>query len=199
LIKTQRVRTGETTTGHRCSRRLTADPDERRARRLHSLVESVLGTEDSSSSSSIPRAGPTFAHQRWPSRGGVFRCCCQCGELAARGVIRCRLGLCHDVVGAPLPAGGKGRGDGWFDALASWVLLRVLRAGCGSGRQPERLTFGQRGPGHARVLRRDGHYRLPVAAAVHWRAMPRMCSSYCLMRWSRWYTSLSTSPMTRFA
>ncbi len=32
-----------------------------------------------------------------------------------------------------------------------------------SGRQLERVTLGEHGPGHARVLRRDGHDRLPVA------------------------------------
>jgi hypothetical protein len=76
-----------------------------------SLAESAFSGMDSSSYSSTPRAGPTFAHQRWPSRGGIFFGA-QCGELAARGVIQSRqirAGL-DVVVGAPFPLAGRAGG-----------------------------------------------------------------------------------------
>src|SRR4051794_15571143 len=43
------------------------------------------------------------------------------------------------------------------------VYLLMRRS---SGRQLERLTLGEHGPGHARVLRCDGHHGLPVATPL---------------------------------
>jgi hypothetical protein len=72
-------------------------------------------------------------------------------------------GFLPNIVGAPFPLAGRA-GDGWGNALVSSrspvVGISVHR----SSPQLERLTPAQNCPGHARVLRRDGHDGLPVVA-----------------------------------
>jgi hypothetical protein len=87
------VRTGETTTGHRCSRIMTADPDERRARGLHSLVEHALRHRLLDMSEHSPRRS-NLSHIN--------------GAVITRWRIRCwSVDQCMDVVGAPFPLAGR--------------------------------------------------------------------------------------------
>lgn len=67
----------------------------------------------------------------------------------------------HAVVGNWIDHGGTVIGNEANAAAASSVVIASA-----SGRKLERVTLGEHGPSHARVLRRDGHDCLPVAPAL---------------------------------
>src|SRR3954462_6715857 len=74
----QRVRTGQTTTGHRSSRYWTADPDERRAWGPHSLDEH--GGPAPRPNQALPTQVQPLLINAWSSRGGGFDLVCYVGS-----------------------------------------------------------------------------------------------------------------------
>jgi len=127
---------------------LAADPDGRRTRGLHSLAESVFRQALLELFEHSPRrsnlCSSTLAVTR---RCDLFR-------FSPAGLLLA-FGFFFSASLGPPSRWREGRGDGRFVFLAS--------SPCPLRRHLEVLGLGQDRPGHARVLRRYRHHRLPVS------------------------------------